>query len=74
MASCRSCDAAIEWAEWADSGKAIPLDVAPADNGNLAIVAGKVRRFTDEDAKLGRERRVSHFATCPDATGWRRRK
>jgi hypothetical protein len=73
MAKCRSCDAPIEWAEWADSGKRVPLDVAPATNGNLAVVAGKVHRFTDEDARLGRERRVSHFVTCPDAGSWRSR-
>lgn len=71
MASCRSCGAPIEWAKWADSGKAVPLDVEPAVNGNLAMVAGKVHRFTYEDFKLGRERRVSHFATCPDADKWR---
>lgn len=71
MANCRSCSAPIEWAEWADSGKAVPLDVDPAENGNLAVVAGKVHRFTADDARLGRERRVSHFATCPDAGKWR---
>ena len=73
MANCRSCDAPMEWAEWADSGKPVPLDVGPADRGNLAIVNGKVRRYTAEDEKLGRERRVSHFATCPDAPSWRRK-
>lgn len=72
MASCRSCNADIEWATWADSGKAIPLDVGAAPNGNLALVAGKVHRFTAEDEKLERDRRVSHFATCPDAKGWRK--
>lgn len=71
MSKCRSCDAPIEWAEWADSGKAVPLDVGIVKNGNLALVAGKVHRFTADDDKLGRDRRVSHFATCPDAGKWR---
>ena len=74
MASCRSCDAAIEWVTWADSGKAIPLDRGPAPSGNLAAVAGKVHRYTAEDERLGRERRVSHFATCPDAPRWKKRE
>jgi hypothetical protein len=76
MASCRSCNADIEWAEWADSGRSIPLDVKPAaaDAKNaLAVIAGKVRRYTVEDARLGRDKRVSHFATCPDAKDWRSR-
>jgi hypothetical protein len=73
MASCRSCNADIEWAEWADTGKAVPLDVGAKPNGNLVVVSGKVRRYTHEDAKLGREKRASHFATCPDAKDWRSR-
>lgn len=71
MASCRSCNADIEWAEWEASGKAIPLDRAPDPKGNLVLVAGKVRMYKEEDAKLARERRVSHFATCPHRDDWR---
>jgi hypothetical protein len=73
MASCRSCTAPIEWAEWADSGKPVPLDPGVAANGNLALVAGKVHRYGPEDVRLARDRRVSHFATCPDAAQWRSR-
>ena len=73
MATCRSCDAPIEWAEWADSGKPVPLDVGAVANGNLALVAGKVHRYSADDARLARDRRVSHFATCPDAKTWRSR-
>lgn len=71
MASCRSCGAAIEWATSETTGKPVPLDVAPAPKGNLALVAGKAHRYGDEDAKVHRERRVSHFATCPQADSWR---
>lgn len=73
MPSCRSCGADIEWAEWQDSGKAVPLDVGAVANGNLALVGGKVHRYTADDAKLARDRRVSHFATCVDADRWRKR-
>jgi hypothetical protein len=71
MANCRSCNADIEWAEWADSGKAVPLDVGTSTNGNLVVIGGKVRHYKPEDAKLARDRRVSHFSTCPDAKDWR---
>ncbi len=73
MASCRSCGASIEWATWANSGKPVPLDVAPVPNGNIALVGGKVHTFTAGDERLGRERRVSHFVTCPDRDEWRKR-
>jgi hypothetical protein len=77
VASCRSCNAEIEWFTWADSGRAVPLDArpAPADAKNaLAVIGGgKVRRYTVEDARLGRDRRIPHFATCPDAKDWRNR-
>lgn len=73
MTTCRSCNAEIEWAEWAASGKSIPLDVGTKSDGNLAVVSGKVHPYTDADAKLGRERRRSHFASCPDSDRWRNR-
>ena len=72
MANCRSCNADIEWAEWAESGKPVPLDVGAKPNGNLVVIGGKVRRYAPEDAKLARDRRVSHFATCPDRDQWRK--
>lgn len=73
MASCRSCNADIEWATWSDSGKAVPLDIGAVPNGNLALVAGKVHRYGPDDERLARARRVSHFATCPQAQSWRKR-
>lgn len=73
MANCRSCDAAIEWCTWEDSGKAVPLDVGPSPKGNLAVVGDKVHRYTGIDATLGREKRISHFATCPDSDAWRKK-
>lgn len=71
MANCRSCGADIEWAEWEKSGKATPLDLAPDPKGKLVLVNGKIRYATLEDDRLKRERRVSHFSSCPDAQQWR---
>ena len=43
MAACNSCGAEIEWAEWEKSGKATPLVLGAAPNGNLVVISGKVR-------------------------------
>lgn len=50
----------------------MPVDVGENPKGSLAVVAGKVHMFGPEDAKLHRERRISHFATCPNASEHRR--
>lgn len=75
MATCKSCNAEIEWVETMH-GRAMPLDVGPAPalatRGIFAVVAGKARTYTPEDARLVRERRVSHFSTCPNADEWRK--
>lgn len=71
MASCRSCEAPITWAETA-SGKSMPLDEVPTPKGNMVLIAGKTRGATDEDRRLHRPLYTSHFATCPDAGTFRR--
>jgi len=71
MATCRTCEAAIVWAH-TSSGKAMPLDAKPCEDGDLEIVDGlavKVGLFTPP----GGPRWKSHFATCPQAKAHRRR-
>jgi hypothetical protein len=72
MSQCRSCGADIAWA-LTTNGKRIPVDVEPAENGNIRLrrVAGQVLA---DVVKPGSERplRVSHFATCPDAARHRK--
>lgn len=60
---CRDCGESIEWGHWG-SGKATPLDAYPDSKGDLVLVAGKISSYSAKDAKLHRERRVSHFVTC----------
>jgi hypothetical protein len=72
--ACKSCSAPVIWAEWATTGRPAILDAAPVPDGNLALVAGKVRHYQPADAKVHRERYRSHFATCPHAGQWRGRK
>lgn len=81
MPKCRSCGAVIDWVEL-ESGKKMPVDAQPRPTwcplpGELVIVKvyGKpafvVTVPTDEPlVKVG----VSHYATCPDADEWRKKK
>jgi len=71
VAFCRSCNAEIEWAE-TPSGKGMPLDSAPTEKGNLVCINGIARAATYEDRKLKRPTYASHFATCPDASTFRK--
>jgi hypothetical protein len=45
----------------------------PVDDGDWVVSNGKARRATEEDRKLHRERLTCHFATCEQASEWRRR-
>lgn len=63
---CRSCHAAITWAETI-RGKRIPLDgevVTVRTEGSP--ITGRVVEYIDTDITK------SHFATCPQANNWRR--
>lgn len=76
--TCRSCGAVIEWVRSERSGKWIPLDIDPVDEGTiqldyqqsgarwakfLNIEEAAELRAVDPDVELY----VSHFATCPNA-------
>lgn len=85
-AACSSCGAEIVWAVHQGSGKRMPVDAAPAENGNVRLM----RRFTPEgkyvetvatvhgpDARAalraqGVALHLNHFVTCPDREQHRR--
>jgi hypothetical protein len=72
MSVCRSCQAPIRW-EMTDSGKRIPLDPEPVENGNLRFddhVHVIVTAYADDPMP----RYLSHFATCRDADAWRKKR
>ena len=78
MSACKSCGADIRW-EISDHGKRLPLDVEPVADGNLVIVAGVVAPYIPElnatmSSGAPRPRYVSHFATCPQADDWRKKR
>lgn len=73
MSVCRSCEAPIEWAT-TEAGKSMPLDRDPVLDGEWTFIGGKTRKATDEDRQLRRPLYKAHWATCPDAASFKRRK
>ena len=72
MARCRSCGADIRWAV-TEGGNHIPLDPFPTQEGNMTIIGTTAKGSTVVRVDpTGEVRYMSHFATCPDADGWRR--
>lgn len=67
---CRSCGAPILWGISARSGKSVPLDPEPVENGNLRLT-GPPDFPTVIFVREGTH--VSHFATCPNAAAHRKR-
>lgn len=78
---CDSCGTEIFWAINAATGKRMPIDPDPRDDGNV-VITGDPRSITDrlglaaqvlgplEALAHDGELYVSHFATCPDAASW----
>lgn len=72
---CRSCQAPIRWAVTGANRKPIPLDLEPTDDGNVELVDGYAKTWgTSHDWPAGVDRYRSHYASCPDAGEWRKRK
>jgi hypothetical protein len=55
---CRSCGKPVVWFRTA-KGKRMPVDAATT-------------KPTDAEHQLDLKRHTSHFATCPQAEGWRK--
>lgn len=81
MASCRSCQAEIDWAVTDPGRKAMPVDHGSADDpaGNLAVwrdgegtLRCRVLR-KGEDPAAGQLRGQSHWASCPQSAEHKRR-
>lgn len=75
---CGSCDAQILWVV-SESGKAVPLDLAPDPTGRVVIETpddpreAAVGRVLKKGEETTEPRFTSHFATCPDAEQHRRK-
>jgi hypothetical protein len=56
------------------SGKNIPLDPDPVDNGNILLHADGVAEYVKKGlVQPDAPKHVSHFATCPHAKQHRRK-
>lgn len=78
-AKCRSCGAPVLWAQWEQSGKRMPVDFHHVPDGSLVLTLRGgaygtllVEKYYHPKHGTGRNRYVSHFVTCPNATQHRR--
>lgn len=80
-AECRSCHAAIRWAQNETTGKLAPLDAEPSEDGNCHLFYRRGRAVfvvlgTAEQraTALGRGTPLftNHFVTCPQREEWKR--
>jgi hypothetical protein len=80
-AKCRSCGADVVWARSANSGKWMPLDFEPHEDGTFILTqnfgadaprATSASKFDQALLPLYRDRWVPHWATCPNADSHRR--
>ena len=77
MPRCSSCNAPLEWATSAATGKTMPIDAEPSSDGNVIVRDGQAVVLNREQlAVLPKDapRFKSHFATCPLAARHRRPK
>lgn len=80
MTTCRGCDAPMLWAINEKSGKGIPLNPDPIDDGSLVstgettadgrMIVRAVKRGDDTGIM---PRYNPHFVSCPNAAEFRKR-
>lgn len=83
LGQCRSCRADVRWVRNTKTGKAMPLDPDPVDDGNVVLtgVWGVSDFGAIEHAEVLPEAQLllfgddrpqyqSHFRSCPDADDW----
>jgi hypothetical protein len=78
LVPCRSCRAPIFFARILASGKPVPIDPEPVADGNLVLVDPEgqcVNVLTPAEVpSYAGAKFQTHFRTCPDAKGWRRKR
>ena len=67
LGRCRTCNAPIEWARIDDSQRAMPF------NPPIVVLPSRPDDPPDIE-RVDMEATTSHFASCPDAPRWRRRR
>jgi hypothetical protein len=71
VATCDRCGAEVLWVVMEDTGKKMPIDVVPADNGTVVILGATARVLTkaqrEKFANGGRRFYRPHFGCKPTA-------
>jgi hypothetical protein len=70
--NCKSCGAPIVWVRMR-SDKMMPVDANPDPRGNIEIFDGFGSVIEKTDLFPGRDRYISHWATCPNAQEHRKK-
>lgn len=75
---CRSCGATVLWCFQRNSKRWMPVDVEPVPTGNIRVFGDGLMVVLKGDEleqyrEAGMKLHLSHFATCPEASAWRRR-
>jgi hypothetical protein len=72
--TCRSCGDEVFWIE-SETGKKMPVDAKPEKRIILMQQGGVPVLSVPDGNPIGKVVDVytSHFATCPDATKWRKK-
>ena len=73
--NCRACKKPVLWYT-TTLGAVMPLDPEPCDDGNVVIVDGKALSLKGDlwEEHHDGPRYKSHFATCPNAAEFRKKK
>jgi len=74
---CKGCGSKIIWVRTIQ-GKRMPLDPEPVEDGNIVLMPAGAMVLDAKTAGLGADvgarRYKSHFATCPAARKFRKKK
>lgn len=74
--NCRSCKAPILWCR-TTLGNLMPVDAEPVADGNIVLKDGTAHTLSKADLfepMVDGPRYRSHYATCPDAQKYRKKK
>lgn len=72
LGTCRSCGASIYWCR-TPNGKAMPLDPEPTKRV-VVIVRAPGPDLPDEEVAKVMDTYQAHWASCPQADEWRKKK
>jgi hypothetical protein len=73
---CKTCAAPIFWVEIVSTGKRMPVNAQPSPRGTVVLRDGRDAEVLGPIAASEYKgmKYESHFATCPQAKSWRRRR